>query len=98
MSAVQLISPVTLSDDSEVILDYLSPEHALNDVTSINRSSDIYVLGIIFYEFLLGESPYKYNDTLEFTHAKLTQKLPSVSDKNTILHILIYFHPTKWKY
>ena len=48
------ISHMTLLDDREVILDYMSPEHALYDVTSINQSSDIYVLGIIFYELLTG--------------------------------------------
>jgi diguanylate cyclase (GGDEF)-like protein len=79
----------TISDDNEEVLDYLSPEHALHDKTSINQSSDIYVLGVIFYELLLGETPYKYKDTLAFNHAKLTQKLPFISDKNrNIPHML----------
>lgn len=83
------ISHISVMDDREVTLDYLSPEHALYDVTSINQSSDIYVLGIIFYELLIGESPYSYNDTLEFNHTILTQKIPFVSDKNkNVPHML----------
>jgi len=77
------------SDDRESILDYLSPEHILQDFTSINRSSEIYVLGVIFYEILVGRSPYSYNDTLEFNYVILTQKIPFVSDKNKhIPHML----------
>ncbi|UPT76789.1 diguanylate cyclase [Sulfurovum sp. XGS-02] len=83
------ISHITLLDDREVTLDYLSPEHALHDLISINQSSDIYVLGIIFYELLIGELPYRYDDALEFNHAIITQKIDFVSDKNkNVPHIL----------
>ena len=76
------ISKATSSDDTAVTVDYMSPEQVLKDSTYINQSSDIYVLGIIFYELLLGELPYKYNDILAFTHAVLTQKIPFISDEN----------------
>lgn len=76
------ISKVTSLDDNDLTVDYMSPEQVLKDSMYINQSSDIYVLGIIFYELLLGELPYKYNDILAFTHAVLTQKIPFISDKD----------------
>ncbi len=83
------ITKVTSLDDADVTIDYMSPEQVLRDSTYINQSSDIYVLGIIFYELVVGELPYKYNDILAFTHAVLTQKIPFISDKNkNIPHML----------
>jgi len=76
------ISKVTSLDDADLTIDYMAPEQVLKDSTYINHSTDIYVLGIIFYELLLGELPYKYNDLLEFSHAILTQKIPFISKKD----------------
>ena len=83
------ISQVTSLDDADVTIDYMSPEQVLQDSTYINQSTDIYILGIIFYELLLGELPYKYNDRLAFSHAILTQKIPFISEKdNNIPHVI----------
>jgi len=63
---------------------YMSPEQVVRDSKYINQSTDIYTLGIIFYEMLLGELPYAYNDLLELSHTVVTQNIPSLSkrDKN----------------
>lgn len=38
---------------------YASPELAQGDVTSQNETTDIYAMGILFYQLLVGELPYK---------------------------------------
>jgi len=76
------ISKITSSGDADVTIDYMSPEQVLKESIYINQSSDIYVLGVIFYELLLGELPYKYEDKLAFSHAILTHKIPFISQKD----------------
>ncbi|WDP92892.1 MAG: serine/threonine protein kinase [Desulfobacter sp.] len=44
-------------------LSYLSPEQALGKET--DHQSDIYALGIIFYEILSGQRLYKFNNEIE---------------------------------
>ena len=59
---------------------YSAPEQMLKDSKHINDATDIYVLGIIFYEILLDELPFETSDLLEFSHAVVTQKIPFISD------------------
>lgn len=73
-----------IDSDQELTLDgsaigspyYLSPEQAEGD--PLDGRSDIYALGIVFYEMLTGKRPYAKNTPLETVVAHLTQPLPAL--------------------
>jgi len=58
---------------------YRAPEQILGASQPINNAADIYTLGIIFYEMLLGKVPYRYSDLLEFSHTLVTRNIPLIS-------------------
>lgn len=53
---------------------YLSPEQA--EGLPLDGRSDIYALGIVFYQMLTGQKPYAKNSAVETIVAHLTQPLP----------------------
>ena len=57
-------------------LSYLSPEQALGKET--DHQSDIYALGIIFYEVLSGKRLYKFNNELEALTALPKTEVPPI--------------------
>jgi len=59
---------------------YRAPEQVINNVKHVDTVSDIYVLGMIFYEMLVGTLPFNRHDPLEFSHTLLTHSLPFISD------------------
>jgi len=44
-------------------LAYLSPEQALGE--PVDRTADIYALGLVFYETLIGKRVYQFSDDIE---------------------------------
>lgn len=58
---------------------YLPPEQANGKGSTLQ--SDIYSMGILMYELLTGELPYKGDNAVEIALKHLKEKIPSVRDK-----------------
>ncbi|NIE75289.1 protein kinase [Pantoea sp. Ap-967] len=55
---------------------YMSPEQARG--MDIDGRADLYALGVVLYEILVGELPYRGTDALSTALAHLTQPLPEL--------------------
>jgi histidine kinase len=62
-----------IPDLIEGTLVYISPEQTGRTSFSISPSSDIYSLGIVFYEMLAGKPPFDSADPLEVIHFHLSR-------------------------
>lgn len=74
---------VTYADEEiynpEVIegtLKYMSPEQTGRMNRAIDYRTDLYSLGVTFYEMLTGTTPFNYNDPLEIIHAHIAREVP----------------------
>lgn len=74
-------------DDAHMIVDrlpYASPEHSGRMRQSVDERSDLYSLGVIYYEMLTGRLPFQAEEPLEWIHAHLAQSpLPFASPGNS---------------
>ncbi|HVK94071.1 MAG TPA: EAL domain-containing protein [Noviherbaspirillum sp.] len=63
-------SPSATADvsDPDVALGYLSPEQTGCMNRTVDRRSDLYALGILFYRMLTGVLPFEATDALEWTY------------------------------
>lgn len=64
---------------------YKAPEQITQTDRPLNRSVDIYALGIIFYEMLSAKSLYDASDSLALSHTLLTRKLPKLCTIDTTI-------------
>lgn len=62
---------------------YLPPEQALGKGSTIK--SDIYSMGIIFYELLSGTLPFRGDNAVEIALKHMKDPLPSLRDSNSAL-------------
>ena len=59
---------------------YLAPEQVVSDARHLSPTTDVYVLGLIFYEMLRGEPPFEYHDPRTFAHTLVTRPVPRLSE------------------
>ncbi len=83
IAATQDAVQLTQADSVMGSIHYLAPEMARGDKASVQ--SDIYSLGIIMYELLTGDVPYRGKTTVEIAMMHLRDSIPSVKDFNPAL-------------
>ncbi len=64
---------------------YLSPEHSGRMNRSIDRRSDLYSLGVVFYQLLCGEPPFQAGDSLALIHAHMAQSAKPLYSLNSVI-------------
>ncbi|MBI2942379.1 MAG: AAA family ATPase [Chloroflexi bacterium] len=88
---IDFISALDVRDVSHFIFDpffvrgslsYTSPEQTGRISHRVVFSSDMYSLGIVFYELLTGRLPFLSDDPLELIHSHLAEEAPRVHELN----------------
>ncbi|MBC8145067.1 MAG: serine/threonine protein kinase, partial [bacterium] len=72
-------------EPAEVIagtLAYMAPEQTGRMNRSIDSRSDLYSLGITFYEMLAGELPFAANDPMEWIHCHVARRPAPLFEKS----------------
>ena len=76
----------TMTAESSVILgsvSYLSPEQVQRGIA--DARSDIYSLGIVFFELLTGEKPYQGEDPVQIAIRHVNDRIPAPSTMNSAI-------------
>jgi signal transduction histidine kinase/serine/threonine protein kinase len=85
------ITPLDIRDVSHFIYDpefvrhtlaYTSPEQTGRINYRVDFSTDLYSLGIVFFELLTGQLPFFSSDPLELIHSHLAEETPKVNRLN----------------
>ena len=64
------------------VLPYISPEQTGRMNRSVDYRTDLYSLGVVFYEMLVGRRPFEAMDPLELMHAHLAVRpSPTLGDR-----------------
>ncbi|MEH2468189.1 hybrid sensor histidine kinase/response regulator [Nostoc sp.] len=74
---------VSSSSCIEGSLPYLSPEQTGQMNRGIDHRSDLYSLGVTFYEMLTGQLPFQGKDSLEWVHCHIAKSPPSPKKLNS---------------
>jgi predicted ATPase len=95
---IDFISALDVRDVSHFIYDhcfvrgtlaYTSPEQTGRISNRVVFPSDLYSLGIVFYEMLAGRLPYYSDDPLELIHSHLAKEAPGVHELNSAIPIVL---------
>ncbi len=65
------VSPTLNPEGIDGTLSYISPEQTGRMNRAVDLRSDLYSLGVTFYEMLTGQLPFQSKDPLEIVHAHL---------------------------
>ena len=68
---------------------YLAPEQTGRMNRSIDRRSDLYSLGIVFYQLLTGQPPFQSSDLLELIHAHIAQQPKPPHELNSAVPLTV---------
>ncbi|MHC5614409.1 MAG: AAA family ATPase [Nostoc sp.] len=74
---------VSSSNRIEGSLPYLSPEQTGRMNRGIDHRSDLYSLGVTFYEMLTGQLPFQGKDPLEWVHCHIAKSPLSLTKLNS---------------
>ncbi|MBS5113289.1 MAG: Stk1 family PASTA domain-containing Ser/Thr kinase [Coprobacillus cateniformis] len=80
IASIQSLSQVTQTDTIMGSLHYLAPEIARGEKAT--PQSDIYALGIVFYELLRGEVPFNGESPVNIALKHMRDEIPSVRQFN----------------
>ena len=80
IAMVQSVSQVTQNETIMGSLHYLAPELARGEKAT--AQSDIYSLGIIFYELLRGDVPFNANTAVNIALKHMRDDIPSIKEFN----------------
>lgn len=80
IASIQSLSQVTQTDTIMGSLHYLAPEIARGEKAT--PQSDIYALGIVFYELLRGEVPFNGESPVNIALKHMRDEIPSVREFN----------------
>ncbi|MDJ1184600.1 diguanylate cyclase domain-containing protein [Roseofilum casamattae] len=69
------------SNSLEGTLDYISPEQTGRMNRGIDYRTDLYSLGVTFFELLMGELPFLSNDPMELVHCHMAKIPLPMSDR-----------------
>lgn len=67
---------------------YLPPEQAAGKGSTIK--SDIYSMGIIFYELLTGELPFRGDNAVEIALKQMKEAIPDLHEENPSIPMAVY--------
>ncbi|KWX80288.1 PAS sensor protein [Paenibacillus riograndensis] len=70
---------------SDTVLPYCSPENTGRMLRTVDERSDLYSIGVIFYELLAGHLPFLAEDPLEWVYMHLAQAPPPLTQKQSHL-------------
>ena len=60
---------------------YMSPEQITSDVSQLDGRSDIFSLGVVFYEMLVGETPFRGNSLVDLL-TNIRSRTPKSPDRS----------------
>ena len=76
-------------DVLEGTLAYISPEQTGRMNRIVDYRTDLYSLGVTFYELLTGQLPFESKDSMELVHCHIARKPLAVCEINTEIPIII---------
>ncbi|MCP5497464.1 MAG: AAA family ATPase [Leptospiraceae bacterium] len=76
-------NPVLITKSLEGTISYISPEQTGRMNRTIDYRTDFYSLGVLFYELLTGDLPFKAEDAMELIHSHIAIKPVPPAEKDS---------------